>query len=668
MKKSINNFSRILSAFMLSVVCMLTGCYDDTKILESLKEHQEQIDELRTLCSQCNESIENLQKVLSALQSKDYVTEVNPIEQGDEIIGYTITFELTGQVTIYTGTDGIDGTDGKSGCVPVIAVKQWTDGLWYWTIDGDWLLDSKGNMIKAVGTAGADGTDGTDGTDGADGYTPVLKIEEGYWYVSYDGGKTFGKDPVGQATGAEGYTMFDEVTYDECYVYVVMADGTMLKFSRIHENTVMNTCGGVSISVMSRDLTDQSIVLYGNVSLSENVSADSFGIAYSTIENLSAANAIFVPISDLNDGEYSILLPNLHPGATYYYTSYINIEDYYKYSEIKSFTTTVPDVISGYTDISLNGLANCYIVSKAGNYCLLATKGNSDERLRSVELAEVLWESTSNVGDLIKSVSYKDDYIMFQTADVFKEGNAVIAAKDSSGNILWSWHIWMTYDIGCIEYPDNAVTLMTCNLGASRYGSTLAEDQGLMYQWGRKDPFLDSTTSTITWPSPVASDLSTGTIEYAISHPTTIINKGVLNGDWYFTWDESTDNTRWTTSDSKKSIYDPCPYGWRVPDSDIWQSFSKDDVELGRNLSYIELVLSDGQKDIYYVTWQDIKEEAYTASLGGHYWSASHSLSNTEADALSFSIYVSERYEYLQDFILANMPHQSLCRIRCCKE
>ena len=210
MKKSINNFSRILSAFMLSVVCMLTGCYDDTKILESLKEHQEQIDELRTLCSQCNESIENLQKVLSALQSKDYVTEVNPIEQGDEIIGYTITFELTGQVTIYTGTDGIDGTDGKSGCVPVIAVKQWTDGLWYWTIDGDWLLDSKGNMIKAVGTAGADGTDGTDGTDGADGYTPVLKIEEGYWYVSYDGGKTFGKDPVGQATGAEGYTMFDE--------------------------------------------------------------------------------------------------------------------------------------------------------------------------------------------------------------------------------------------------------------------------------------------------------------------------------------------------------------------------------------------------------------------------------------------------------------------------
>ena len=42
------------------------------------------------------------------------------------------------------------------------------------------------------------------------------------------------------------------------------------------------------------------------------------------------------------------------------------------------------------------------------------------------------------------------------------------------------------------------------------------------------------------------------------------------NHDWYYTGSSSTDNTRWTTSDKSKSIYDPCPSGWRVPDRGVW--------------------------------------------------------------------------------------------------
>ena len=661
--KGVTYLNKMLYALMLSVVCILTGCYDDTDIFQTLKNQQEQIDEIKSLCAGYNTSIENLQTLVSALQKNDYVTSVNPVKQESEIVGYIITFEQSGSVTIYTGANGSDGVDGKDGYVPVVAVKQWTDGLWYWTIDGEWLFDSNGNMIKAVGGDGENGSDGQNGTAGNNGYTPVLKIEGGYWYVSYDGGTTFNAEPIGQATGDNGYTMFHEVTYDEGYVYVTMNDGTTLKLPRILESTVLNTCGGVSMSVMSRDLTDNSIVLYGMVSLSDNISANSYGIAYSTVETLSAANATFVPISELIDGEYSILLPNLRPGVTYYYTSYINVKDYYKYSEIKSFTTTVPDVISGYTDLSLKGLANCYVVSEAGNYCLLTTKGNSDERLPSVESAEVLWESASNVGDLIKSVSYKDDYIMFQTADVFKKGNAVIAAKDISGNILWSWHIWMTGGIGGVEYPDNLVTLMINNLGA-----TPDDDDGLMYQWGRKDPFMDTATSTITWPSAVDSDSSTGTIEYAISHPTTIINKCWSNGDWYFSWDDNTDNTRWTTSDCEKSIYDPCPYGWRVPDSDIWQPFTRENVVLGRNWSYINLELSNGKQDRYCSTWLNVYDEAYYMEFGGGYWSASHGRSYTKADALSFCIIATEYYEYVQQFGIISGSHGNLYHIRCCKD
>ena len=71
-----------------------------------------------------------------------------------------------------------------------------------------------------------------------------------------------------------------------------------------------------------------------------------------------------------------------------------------------------------------------------------------------------------------------------------------------------------------------------------------------------------NTKSTITWPSAKASTSSFGTIEYVTANPTTFIGPD-SNTDWYYTGSSSTDNTRWQ---SDKTIYDPCPVGWRVPD------------------------------------------------------------------------------------------------------
>ena len=105
---------------------------------------------------------------------------------------------------------------------------------------------------------------------------------------------------------------------------------------------------------------------------------------------------------------------------------------------------------SGYNNLSALSTANCYILNQSGAYCIAAVKGNdSDGWLTTAKYAEVLWETfgTSTApqdGDLIKSVSYKDGYIAFQTPTQFKEGNAMVAAKDAEGNILWSWHLWMT--------------------------------------------------------------------------------------------------------------------------------------------------------------------------------------------------------------------------------
>ena len=300
--------------------------------------------------------------------------------------------------------------------------------------------------------------------------------------------------------------------------------------------------------------------------------------------------------------------------------------------------------------------ANCYIVTKAGEYAFKAVMGNSSESVGSVASAEVLWETFGTdvapaVGDLISSVSYKDGKIVFKTTD--KKGNAVIAAKDADDNILWSWHIWLTDQPEEQVYYNNAGTMMDRNLGATSATPGDVGALGLLYQWGRKDPFLGSSSisdaneakSTITWPSAVESDSSTGTIAYATAHPTTFIGANTSNYDWFYTGSESTENTRWTTLESNKSIYDPCPVGWRVPDggeNGVWSkalgSSSEstkvfDDIDKGMNFYF-------GSASTIWYPASGYRESGggYLDRLGsrGCYWSASPITNNYRAYDLYF--------------------------------
>ena len=232
--------------------------------------------------------------------------------------------------------------------------------------------------------------------------------------------------------------------------------------------------------------------------------------------------------------------------------------------------------------------ANSYIVSAAGDYKFRAThKGNSTtSTVGTINYAVVLWESfgtatAPTAGDLVKNVAYSDGYIRFTATAA--EGNAVIAAKDASDNILWSWHIWLTDKPAEHEYANRAGTMMDRNLGATSATPGDVGALGLLYQWGRKDPFLGSSStssstvalSTITWPSPVMRSTLAHDATYHVANPTTFItsNNSRQNYDWFFTSSSEYHNDRWPDSGSPKSIYDPCPAGWRVPDggeNGIW--------------------------------------------------------------------------------------------------
>lgn len=224
------------------------------------------------------------------------------------------------------------------------------------------------------------------------------------------------------------------------------------------------------------------------------------------------------------------------------------------------------------------GTANCYIVSEAGYYQFKAVKGNSDETVGTISTAEVLWESfctdvAPQKGDLISEVYAGKDKVVFKTGDPFKSGNAVIAVKDASGKILWSWHIWMPEELPIDQlYRRGAGIMMDRNLGATKNIKRDSRSYGLLYQWGRKDPFLAPSTrydvsppikaaSTITWPAPMECNENTGTIEYTIANPTTFIWTEANNYDWLYNTGSAIFTKRWSLV---KSIYDPCPPGYRA--------------------------------------------------------------------------------------------------------
>ncbi len=247
------------------------------------------------------------------------------------------------------------------------------------------------------------------------------------------------------------------------------------------------------------------------------------------------------------------------------------------FKEGSSMEVTEPPV----SDLSKKGTANCYIVSSSGRYKFRTVQGNSSTPVGPVAAVEILWESfgTSEApvaGDLVSEVSYSDGYITFRAS--YKEGNALIAVKDASGTILWSWHIWFTDRPEDKVCRNKAGTIMDRNLGATSID--YSGGYGIMYQWGRKDPFMggawasrNKAESTIVWPSAVESDALNGTVSYATAHPTTFIASNSGNGDWFYTGSSSTDNLRWQSS---KTIYDPCPVGYRVPDGGDDGVWSKD--------------------------------------------------------------------------------------------
>lgn len=235
-------------------------------------------------------------------------------------------------------------------------------------------------------------------------------------------------------------------------------------------------------------------------------------------------------------------------------------------------------------DLSEAGYANCYVVSKAGLYSFNASViGNgefgmvpnsgfhtTDPTISPVS-AEILWEDRAGV---IAGAVCSDGRISFVSTGI--EGNALIAAKDAEGTILWSWHIWSVNDTiddqVYVNSTTGTYTVQDRNLGAIRDDRGVDNDWldavGVLYQWGRKDPFTVVRNGTDVQKQLYTTNSSKVSIAESIANPT------VFEGSGNSSWEDTGNSSMWINA--QKTIYDPCPSGYRVIDKNAWKGFTID--------------------------------------------------------------------------------------------
>lgn len=205
---------RLLSIMSLLIIGLAAiSCYDDTSLWDSVKELQNDVNALKKQCEETNQTLSALSTLVNAMAEEDYIVSVTPLEEDGVQVGYQIVFKHNGVINIYHGEDGQNGQDGQDGQngndgadgnTPEFGSKLDEDGKYYWTIDGEWVLDAEGKKIPLI-------------TPGA---TPQLKIENDTWYVSYDDGQTWNE------LGAAVTVGIKEVQKTDDALIIVMTDGT----------------------------------------------------------------------------------------------------------------------------------------------------------------------------------------------------------------------------------------------------------------------------------------------------------------------------------------------------------------------------------------------------------------------------------------------------------
>ena len=261
MKKSFH----LLFLLVIFSTVSCSGEYDDTAIRNDISDLTSRVQNLEKLCKDMNTNISSLQTLVDALQQNDYITEITPIMENGKEIGYTIKFLNHTPITIYHGKDGDTFK---------IGVKQDIDGLYYWVLDEEWLLDTSNNKVQAQGV------------------TPKLKIENEYWYVSYDNETSWVQ--LGKATVSGGNSIFEEIdTKNDDFVTFKLINGTTFSVPKCHSIDIYfnNTKGIILVPEVPQEIP------YTLIGTSADVQVEALG-----------SNGIEVEVSSISPTEGMLIV------------------------------------------------------------------------------------------------------------------------------------------------------------------------------------------------------------------------------------------------------------------------------------------------------------------------------------------------------------------------
>lgn len=147
--------------------------YDDSEIQDEIRQLQEKVNSLEKQCENINDNISQLNQLVKAQLDNDPVTSVRELPNST---GFELELLSGKKITLSNGLAGKDNT----GNAPVVGIRQYEDGVWYWTLDNEFIV-VEGKMLKVYGA------------DGVRGVVPMVKVEAGYWLVSYDEGRNWEK-------------------------------------------------------------------------------------------------------------------------------------------------------------------------------------------------------------------------------------------------------------------------------------------------------------------------------------------------------------------------------------------------------------------------------------------------------------------------------------------
>ena len=489
------------------------------------------------------------------------VDPVDPVEpDGPQPETRTLTFVLP------------EFTLGEGGEAPAAVKTAWQAGDQI-VVHGEWARD------QVVVTLGA-------GDISGDGKSATVTVDGLYPYVREDCSSTlYASYPASVADNLKHCFFYSKFSTTGQQIMAACNSGDTFQFQ--------NICGILSMSVEG-DLSGYTI---------STPKKDALGYEFLQVKITDSeqlykqyvGNPILQLDGTVNGGEILVFLPEgtSFPGG--FVIKFKEGDDYtkiFKYTEPVEITRgailDLGDITGGIQhydnpfsadvkDLDTAGNANCYIINEPGSYKFKAVYGNEPTNyLKDVEDAIILWETWNDASEVtpnsvLAAASFAEDFIILRTPETLHPGNALVAARDASGKILWSWHIWIpatsivTANFGGIM----GVDLMDRNLGA--LVATQATDAeidvtsyGMLYQWGRKDPytaagtFKGSNPATYAFAEGRSEVVAPGqiTLEDAIADP--LLLGHINNGDWCLT----PNNEFW--ADAEKTIYDPCPPGYRV--------------------------------------------------------------------------------------------------------